>query len=421
LGYSPLVQSGWGAYLQTVTMDSGQETVATASSSVELLGVSKRFDALLAVDDLSLELASGEFFTLLGPSGCGKTTTLRMIAGFEQPSEGEIRIEGADVAGEPPHRRPTNTVFQSYALFPHLSVEDNVAFGLKRKRVPKAEIRQRVSAELERVGLAREAKRRPAQLSGGMQQRVALARALVNLPKVLLLDEPLGALDLKLRKGLQVELKRIQREVGITFVYVTHDQEEALTMSDRIAVMNHGRVEQVDTPEQVYNRPATTFVASFIGVSNLMPALVAGAGEVKLDQGPKVRAQTDGFAAGERCHAVVRPEKLQIEPLDGEAPPSSANGQPQVVGLVESSIYLGTATQIAVDLGEGVRMTVLVPNASEAERQRLPGGGARVALSWEPEHMHVVRESPAAADSGSNGTEGGNTETEALEPLRKGE
>jgi spermidine/putrescine transport system ATP-binding protein len=400
-------------------MDSGQENPSNGTTSVELLDVSKRFDALLAVDDLSLELERGEFFTLLGPSGCGKTTTLRMIAGFERPSEGRIRIEGADVAGEPPHRRPTNTVFQSYALFPHLSVEDNVAFGLKRKRVPKAEIHQRVAAELERVGLAAEGRRRPAQLSGGMQQRVALARALVNLPKVLLLDEPLGALDLKLRKGLQLELKRIQREVGITFVYVTHDQEEALTMSDRIAVMNRGRVEQIGVPEDVYERPATTFVAGFIGVSNLMPALVAGAGEVKLDQGPVVRAQTDGFTAGERCHAVVRPEKLQIEPLDDAAPPG-ANGLPRVEGVVESSIYLGTATQIVVDLGEGVRMTVLVPNASEAERRRLPGGGVRVALSWEPEHMHVVRESPAA-DLSSNGREGGKTEDEALEPLRKGE
>jgi spermidine/putrescine transport system ATP-binding protein len=387
-------------------------------SSVELRSVTKRFDQVVAVDDLSLTLASGEFFTLLGPSGCGKTTTLRMVAGFEQPSEGEIRIEGSDVAQLPPHRRPTNTVFQSYALFPHLSVEDNVAFGLRRKGVPKAEIKSRVAAELERVGLGAEAKRRPSQLSGGMQQRVALARALVNLPKVLLLDEPLGALDLKLRKGLQVELKRIQRDVGITFVYVTHDQEEALTMSDRIAVMNRGRVEQVSVPEDVYERPATTFVAGFIGVSNLMPALVAGSGEVQLDQGPTVRAQTDGFVAGERCHAVVRPEKLLIEQLDGGAPPS-ANGLPRVEGVVESSIYLGTATQIVVDLGEGVRMTVLVPNASEAERQRLPGGGARVALSWEPEHMHVVHDSPTAEPS-SDGQESGGTEGKVPEPLRKG-
>jgi spermidine/putrescine transport system ATP-binding protein len=371
--------------------------------SVELRGVRKRFGDLVAVDDLNLELGGGEFFTLLGPSGCGKTTTLRMIAGFERPSVGAIRIEGMDVAQLPPHRRPTNTVFQSYALFPHLSVRHNVAFGLKRKRVPKREISSRVEAELERVGLTAEANRRPAQLSGGQQQRVALARALVNLPKVLLLDEPLGALDLKLRKGLQVELKRIQREVGITFVYVTHDQEEALTMSDRIAVMNRGRVEQIGTPEDVYERPATTFVAGFIGVSNLMPATVSGSGEVRLDHGPALQAPTGGMQPGEHCHAVVRPEKLQIEPIAvGRAP--SSNGLPRLEGTIESSIYLGTATQLAVDLGGDVRMTVLVPNASEAERQRLPGGGARVALSWKPEHIHLVHDSPAgAAGTGDNG------------------
>jgi len=371
--------------------------VQEEAASVELEQVSKRFGDLVAVDDLSLDLARGEFFTLLGPSGCGKTTTLRMIAGFERPDAGAIRIEGADVAGLPPHKRPTNTVFQSYALFPHLSVRDNVAFGLKRKKVPRAEIGRRVEAELERVGLAGEANRRPAQLSGGQQQRVALARALVNLPKVLLLDEPLGALDLKLRKGLQVELKRIQREVGITFVYVTHDQEEALTMSDRIAVMSDGRVEQVDTPENVYEQPATTFVAGFIGVSNLMPATVTGNGEVRLDRGPACPAPTEGLSGGERCFAVVRPEKLRIELAgDGDA---ASNGLPRIDGTVESSLYLGTATQITVDLGEGVRMTALVPNASEAERQRLPGGGGRVTLSWEPEHMHVVRESPTAGKS----------------------
>ena len=327
------------------------------SSSVALRGVSKRFDDLLAVDDLSLELARGEFFTLLGPSGCGKTTTLRMIAGFEQPSEGEIRIEGEDVAGLPPHKRPTNTVFQSYALFPHLSVEDNVAFGLKRKRVAKDEIAARVRAELERVGLAAEAKRRPAQLSGGMQQRVALARALVNLPKVLLLDEPLGALDLKLRKGLQVELKRIQREVGITFVYVTHDQEEALTMSDRIAVMNRGRVEQVGVPEDVYERPATTFVAGFIGVSNLMPAVVSGPGQVRLDSGPEVAARPDGLGTGEGCYAVVRPEKLRVEPVGVEPPPGRR--------LLERPAA-----------GRGRRRELALPGHGDADRRRPRRGRA---------------------------------------------
>jgi spermidine/putrescine transport system ATP-binding protein len=393
-------------------MDAHGET-----ASVELRSVTKRFDAFVAVDDLSLELRRGEFFTLLGPSGCGKTTTLRMIAGFERPTEGEIRIEGEDVAQLPPHKRPTNTVFQSYALFPHLSVEANVGFGLKRKKVAKGEIAERVKAELERVGLASEANRRPSQLSGGMQQRVALARALVNLPKVLLLDEPLGALDLKLRKELQVELKRIQRDVGITFVYVTHDQEEALTMSDRIAVMNRGRVEQIATPEEVYDRPATTFVAGFIGVSNLMPATVTSSQEVKLDEGTTIAAATDGFSSGDRCHAVVRPEKLRVE-MDEDG--NGAADHPRVEGTVTSSLYLGTATQIAVDLGEGVRMTVLVPNADEADRQRLPGGGARVALSWEPEHMHLVRESPNGAPAGSTDGASAGDQSQKLETSQGG-
>ncbi len=363
------------------------------SPSVELKGVTKSFGELVAVNDVDLAIGEGEFFTLLGPSGCGKTTTLRMVAGFEHPTSGQLLIDGSDVAALPPYKRPTNTVFQSYALFPHLSVEENVGFGLKRKKVSKVEVRRRVAEELERVGLAREANRRPNQLSGGMQQRVALARALVNLPKVLLLDEPLGALDLKLRKGLQVELKKIQREVGITFVYVTHDQEEALTMSDRIAVMNRGRVEQVADPEEVYDRPGTTFVAGFIGVSNLMPATVASSGEVRIDGGPTVRVPTDGFSPGERCHAVVRPEKLKIDLAGGDAGGTS----PDVEGTVESSLYLGTSTQIAVALAEGVRMTVLVPNADEEERRALPGGGAPVRLTWEPENMHLVRESADGA------------------------
>jgi spermidine/putrescine transport system ATP-binding protein len=366
----------------------GETPGAAGEPSVRLHQVSKRFGDLVAVRELELDIARGEFFTLLGPSGCGKTTTLRMVAGFEEPTTGRVLIEGQDVAGLPSHKRPTNTVFQSYALFPHLSVGENVAFGLRRKKVPKHEISERVAAELERVGLAAEINRRPSQLSGGQQQRVALARALVNLPKVLLLDEPLGALDLKLRKGLQLELKRIQRDVGITFVYVTHDQEEALTMSDRIAVMSSGLVEQVDTPENVYERPRTTFVAGFIGVSNLMPATVEATG-VHLDNGPTVPAARNGFRPGERCQAVVRPEKLQINRIEE----ASDGTLPSVEGMVESSVYLGTSTQIVVELGGNVRMTVLHPNASEAERQRLPGGGSRVRLSWHPDHMHLVRES----------------------------
>jgi spermidine/putrescine transport system ATP-binding protein len=375
-----------------------ETTPAGIEPSVRLDRVSKRFGDLVAVRDLDLEIGRGEFFTLLGPSGCGKTTTLRIIAGFEDPTAGRVLIDGQDVAGLPSHKRPANTVFQSYALFPHLSVGENVAFGLRRKKVAKDEIERRVAAELKRVRLAAEINRRPNQLSGGQQQRVALARALVNLPKVLLLDEPLGALDLKLRKGLQIELKRIQREVGITFIYVTHDQEEALTMSDRIAVMNRGRVEQVADPETVYEHPATIFVAGFIGVSNLMPGTVE-AGGVHLDNGPTVPMAQNGFRPGERCYAVVRPEKLHINRIDE----ASDGSLPNVEGAVESSVYLGTSTQIIVELGGDVRMTVLHPNASEAERQRLPGGGARVKLSWHPDHMHLVRESPAGSQAAAGG------------------
>jgi len=345
---------------------------------------------------MTLDIPRGEFFTMLGPSGCGKTTTLRMIAGFEEPTEGRVLLEGEDVTGRPAFKRQTNTVFQSYALFPHLSVEKNVAFGLQRKRVDRAEVRRRVSEELERVGLAGEARRRPAQLSGGQQQRVALARALVNRPAVLLLDEPLGALDLKLRKQLQVELKRIQRDVGITFVYVTHDQEEALTMSDRIAVMDRGVIEQVADPETVYERPATTFVAGFIGVSNLMPGEVVSANgsatELRLDAGPTVRtAESGGARAGERAHAVVRPEKLVL----GAAGEASGDGRASVEGQVESSLYLGTATQMVVRLADGTQMTVLVPNADAAARRGLPAPGDPARLAWSDENIHIVREARA--------------------------
>jgi spermidine/putrescine transport system ATP-binding protein len=370
---------------------------------VRLENVTKRFGDVTAVNDLTLDIDRGEFFTLLGPSGCGKTTTLRMVAGFEEPTVGSILLDGVDVSGLPAFKRSTNTVFQSYALFPHLSVEENVTFGLRRKGASRKEALSRAAQELERVGLSREAKRKPRQLSGGQQQRVALARALVNLPTVLLLDEPLGALDLKLRKGLQVELKRIQREVGITFIYVTHDQEEALTMSDRIAVMNQGVVEQVDVPAAVYDRPRTTFVAGFIGVSNLMPGVAgqaAGGGtELKLDSGVTLRTSSNGFQPGERVWAVVRPEKLSVALVEQPAP----GDRPSVEGLVESSLYLGTSTQMVVRLNDGVTMTVLVPNADEAERQRLPGAGARVRLSWTPEHMHVVRESELKSDPTATG------------------
>jgi spermidine/putrescine transport system ATP-binding protein len=361
--------------------------------SVRLDRVTKRFGDFTAVREMDLEIPAGEFFTMLGPSGCGKTTTLRMVAGFEDPSEGRVLLSGEDVTDLPAFRRPTNTVFQSYALFPHRNVEQNVAFGLQRQKVEKTEIRRRVGEELERVGLSGEAKRKPAQLSGGQQQRVALARALVNRPEVLLLDEPLGALDLKLRKQLQVELKRIQRDVGITFVYVTHDQEEALTMSDRIAVMNRGVVEQVADPETVYERPGTTFVAGFIGVSNLMPGEIVssnGAGtQMRLDAGPTVKAlDTGGVETGERAHAVVRPEKLELR----QAGAASGGDRPSVEGQVESSLYLGTATQMVVRLGDGTRMTVLVPNADAEARRDLPAAGDAARLSWSDENIHIVRE-----------------------------
>jgi spermidine/putrescine transport system ATP-binding protein len=367
-----------------------------ASPSVTLRGVTKRFGDFTAVRDMDLDIPRGQFFTMLGPSGCGKTTTLRMIAGFEDPSEGTVLLDGEDVTGLPPFRRATNTVFQSYALFPHLSVERNVAFGLERRRISKDEVRRRVAEELERVGLAREAKRKPRQLSGGQQQRVALARALVNRPAVLLLDEPLGALDLKLRKQLQVELKGIQEDVGITFVYVTHDQEEALTMSDKIAVMNHGVVEQMDDPEEIYERPRTTFVAGFIGVSNLMPGEVVSTGmgtaELRLDAGVTVRTGAADATPGERAHAVVRPEKLQLHPTNGAGP----DGRPSVDGLVESSLYLGTATQVVVRLPDETRMTVLVPNTDEEARRRLPAPGDGARLAWSDENIHMVKEETPA-------------------------
>src|ERR687891_25748 len=287
--------------------------------SVRLQGVSKRFGDLVAVREMDLDIPRGQFFTLLGPSGCGKTTTLRMVAGFEEPTEGTILIAGQDVAGMPPHRRPTNTVFQSYALFPHLSVKENVAFGLRRKKVSKGEIDSRVREELERVGLAAEANRRPSQPSGGMQQRVALARALVNQPRVLLLDEPLGALDLKLRQSMQYELKDLQARVGITFVYVTHDQEEALTMSDRIGVMNEGRLLQVGDSRDIYEHPKTRFVADFIGDINLVDATFAGPGSARLSNGVEVGIE-DGNPASGQTTLALRPERLLLHAGTDQVP-----------------------------------------------------------------------------------------------------
>jgi spermidine/putrescine transport system ATP-binding protein len=351
--------------------------------AVELEGVTKRFGGFTAVDALTLRIGRGEFFSLLGPSGCGKTTTLRLIAGFEQPTDGAVRLDGADVARVPPYRRHVNTVFQSYALFEHLDVAENVAFGLRRRKVPKPEIAQRVGESLELVALGDRARDRPAQLSGGMRQRVALARALVNRPSVLLLDEPLGALDLQLRKQMQVELKRIQREVGITFVYVTHDQEEALAMSDRIAVMCDGEIQQLGAPEEIYEHPEKAFVAGFIGISNLLPATVEDGG-VRLSTGVLVPAPVpDGLAQGAEVQLSVRPEKLLVDELE--------DGMASVEGTIAERVYMGTATQLIVELAPGSRLVALEQNTARARADDRWELGDRVRIGWHPEHGQVLR------------------------------
>jgi spermidine/putrescine transport system ATP-binding protein len=342
---------------------------------VRLESVVKEFDGVVAVDGITVEVPHGSFFALLGPSGCGKTTTLRMIGGFEEPTEGRIFLGDRDVVGLPPYKRDVNTVFQSYALFPHMSVEENVAFGLERKGVAKAERSGRVAEVLELVGLEGLAKRKPKQLSGGQQQRVALARALVNHPRVLLLDEPLGALDLKLRKQMQLELKRIQHEIGITFVHVTHDQEEAMTMADAIAVMNRGRIDQRGRPQELYERPATAFVAGFLGISNLLPGAVEGDG-VRLTSGELIRARVDGHSG--EVAAGVRPEKISIGPHGGEN---------ELHGTVVETAYLGVATQVVVATAAGT-IQVFAQNIDSGTR--IPGRGLPVTLSWSPETTFVV-------------------------------
>jgi spermidine/putrescine transport system ATP-binding protein len=353
------------------------------SDAVRFEGVTKRFGAAAAVQELTLTVGEGEFFSLLGPSGCGKTTTLRMVAGFEQPTEGRIFLDGDPVAGVPPYKRNVNTVFQSYALFDHLDVRSNVAFGLKRRKVPEPEIAHRVAAALELVQLRGREKSHPHELSGGQRQRVALARALVNRPAVLLLDEPLGALDLKLRRQMQVELKAIQREVGITFLYVTHDQEEALAMSDRIAVMDHGVVEQCGTPEEVYERPAKPFVAGFIGISNLMEGTVEG-GDVRLANGALVPARVPADCGdGAAVHLSVRPEKIL---LDGDEP-----GLVSLNGVVAERVYVGTATQVIVELEGGARVVALEQNTQRARADDRWELGDAVSVGWHPEYSLVLR------------------------------
>ncbi|MEV4112001.1 ABC transporter ATP-binding protein [Nonomuraea sp. NPDC049695] len=349
-------------------------------NAIELEDVVKEYlshgEVVQAVKGVTLDIAEGEFFSLLGPSGCGKTTTMRMIAGFEPPSKGLVRLHGKDVTNVPPNKRDVNMVFQSYALFPHMSVWDNVAFGLKQRKTPQEEIRRRVGEMLEIVDLTGREKRRPREMSGGQQQRVALARALVNRPRALLLDEPLGALDLKLRQAMQIELKRIQREVGITFVYVTHDQNEALTMSDRIAVMNDGLVEQLAGPREIYERPATAFVAGFIGTSNLLTGAANG-GVLKIGGGRVLVPGHDGDVT-----VTVRPEKITI----GTEEP--AQRLSAVKGTVAEVVYLGTYNSYAVSLADGAEITVFQQNALDATATAERGDS--VWLSWQAQHSYVI-------------------------------
>jgi spermidine/putrescine transport system ATP-binding protein len=356
---------------------------------VRLDRVTKAFGETVAVDDMSLDIHEGEFFSMLGPSGCGKTTTLRMIGGFEDPTYGTVYLGGRDVTDDPPYKRDVNTVFQSYALFPHLNVYDNVAFGLRQKKVDKGDIASRVKESMDLVDLRGFEERRPGQMSGGQQQRVALARALVNHPKVLLLDEPLGALDLKLRKQMQLELKRIQQEVGITFIYVTHDQEEAMVMSNRLAVMRHGRIEQLGEPEDVYENPATEFVASFLGASNLLEGEVKdtndGVTTVLLGAGSTVLVPSDRIPpdAGSRVKVGVRPEKISILP-EGTEGPAGGNA---ITGTLKMSTYIGVSHQYKVEGPGGTTLTVWVQNLG---REVAPRPGDRVILSWKPEHTFAA-------------------------------
>jgi spermidine/putrescine transport system ATP-binding protein len=373
---------------------------------VRLVEITKLFGDVLAVDHINLEVQDGEFFSLLGPSGCGKTTTLRMIGGFEEPTSGLIELQGQDVTWLPPYRRNVNTVFQNYALFPHLTIFENVAFGLRRRGVKGDEIKGRVTEMLQLVELPGYENRKPTQISGGQAQRVALARALINRPAVLLLDEPLGALDLKLRKQMQVELKRIQQEVGITFIYVTHDQEEAMTMSDRIAVMNRGRYEQLGDPESLYERPTTRFVAGFLGVSNLLPVSLDGTADgyavMRLGNGDAVRAPR-ALVEGKtgRLALGVRPEKIRLSEASDEAP-TALN---RVDGTVRHASYLGVSTQYIVELRDGKRVTVYEQNVERATRAELWTPGEGVRLSWVPEHSFIVAEESGGSVGDADGPE----------------
>jgi spermidine/putrescine transport system ATP-binding protein len=368
------------------------------SPDVEIVDVTKRFGDVVAVDRMRLSIARGEFYSLLGPSGCGKTTTLRMIAGFEQPTEGEIFLDGKPIAGVPPYRRNVNTVFQHYALFPHMDVAQNVGYGLRQRKVERAEEQRRVAEAMTLVRLAGYERRRTWEMSGGQQQRVALARALVNRPTVLLLDEPLGALDLKLRKEMQLELKALQREVGITFVYVTHDQEEALTMSDVIVVMRDGRIQQSGSPAELYERPVNRFVADFIGTSNFVPATVLEAGGgtgwamVRTDRGITLRGrvtdETASLNAGDNVTVATRPERLEVFAVDtaGEGRP----GTTQVAGRVRQGTYLGDQTEYRIQTEQAGEIIVRHQNASGAGGALGAGPGDPVIVRWHEEANLVL-------------------------------
>ena len=371
--------------------------------SVELLSVTKTFrdpqgNTVTAVDDVSLQIADGEFFALLGPSGCGKTTTLRAVAGFERPTSGEVLIRGEAVQGIPPFHRPVNTVFQDYALFPHMSVLNNVMFGLRMAKVNKKEAKERAMELLELVQLPHTANRKPSQLSGGQRQRVALARALVNKPAVLLLDEPLGALDLKLRKQMQLELKTMQREVGVTFIFVTHDQEEAMTMADRIAVMSEGRVLQVGRADEIYEAPADRFVADFIGETNFIEGKLRGkngdSGVLELSDGRRLEGRFKGHAldaeVGERVSVAVRPEKIALKPLNGSVPDESTSDDTTVLeAQIAEALYIGTDTRYRVVSGHDVDLSVRVQNLHSGFGSMLKEGD-KVRVSWRNENATLL-------------------------------
>jgi len=360
--------------------------------TVELREVTKKFGDVMAADRVSLKIGRGEFFSLLGPSGCGKTTTLRLIAGFEEPTEGEIFINGENVLDKRPYERNVNTVFQSYALFPHLTVAGNIAFGLERKKTPRQKMAKLIEEALDLVRLKGMGDRYPRQLSGGQQQRVALARALVLRPDVLLLDEPLGALDLKLRKAMQLELKSLQEKVGITFVYVTHDQEEALTMSDRIAVMERGRLEQVGTPEEIYEYPRTRFVADFIGVSNFFSGRIIETNEetllVRTDGGLNVALPIDqGHTQGQRVQFSVRPEKFRVEPEN-----RMSDWENQFVGEIVHKIYLGDSIHYVIALSPEEKLTVFLKSERTAHQHTSFSVGEKVLVSWHRDDSVILRD-----------------------------